>query len=344
MDLRQIRYFVRVAELRSISRAAELLGVSQPSVSRQIQLLEAEFGRHLLLRNGRGVEPTEAGLRLLGHGQALLEMADRAVADVRDMDDDPVGRVVVGLPARVAQAITPQLVGRFRERFPRATISVAEGLSAQLREQLLGGRLELALLYDPAPTPQLACESLFREPLVLAAARQKPTGRAVGKTARKSPGRATGGATGGSTEDSAGGRPSLPAEVPVAALGGYPLVVPSLPNAIRTLLERTCRGRGVNLQVVAEVDAVASIQELTARGEACAVLPRSAITGYAGALQMARIVKPEILNDLVLATHAKRPGTRLAAATAQLLRELDYKAAFAAGPRSGRVPGSARRG
>ncbi|GAA5232910.1 LysR family transcriptional regulator [Verticiella sediminum] len=295
MELRQILYFVRVAEQRSFSRAAELLGVSQPSLSRQVQLLEAELGRHLLLRNGRGVEPTEAGLRLLGHGRALLGMAERAVADVRDMDGAAVGKVVLGLPPRVAQVITPTLVSTFRSRFPGAAITVAEGLSAQMREALLAGRLELALLYDPAPSPQLAVESLFREPLVLAA----------------SPALA----------------PRLPRQVPVARLGRYPLVVPSLPNAIRTLLERTCRRHGVQLNVVAEVDAVGTIQELAERAQAYAVLPRSAVAGTPE-LRMARIVQPEILNDLVLASPAKRPGTRLAEETAQLLRELDLSAAF----------------
>jgi len=291
-------YFVRVAEQRSFSRAAELLGVSQPSLSRQVQLLEAEVGTHLLVRNGRGVEPTEAGQRLLGHGKALLDMADRALADVRDRGGDTVGKVVIGLPARVAQAITPSLIGRFRERFPRAAISVAEGLSAQLRESLLAERLELAVLYDPAPSPQLTFESLYREPLVLAG----------------SPALA----------------PRLPRSVPVAKLAQYPLVVPSPPNAIRSLLERTCRGQGVGLNVVAEVDAVGTIRELAARGQAYAVLPRSAVAGAAPhTLRMARIVEPEILNDLVLAIPAKRPGTRLAQATAELLREMDIGAVLA---------------
>ncbi len=290
MELRQILYFVRVAEQRSFSRAAELLGVSQPSLSRQVQQLEIEAGTHLLVRNGRGVEPTEAGRRMLDHGKALLDMADRALADVRDRGVETTGKVVIGLPARVAHAITPLLVARFREALPRAAITVAEGLSAQLRESLLAERLELAVLYDPAPSPQLVFESLYREPLVLAA--------------------------------SAATSARLPRSVSVSSLARYPLVVPSQPNAIRSLLERACRRQGVVLDIVAEVDAVGTLRELAARGQAYTVLPRSAVAGVAE-LRMARIVKPDILNDLVLATPAKRPGTRLAQATARLLRELD---------------------
>lgn len=306
MELRQILYFVRVAELRSFSRASELLGISQPSLSRQVQQLEAEVGRHLLQRNGRGVEPTEAGMRLLDHGRALLAMADRALTDVRDMEGDTVGRIVVGLPSRVALAVAPALVARFRQRFAHATITVAEGLSASLREMLLSERIELALLYDPAPTPQLAFDSLFRESLVLAG----------------SPARA-----------------ALPQTIEAARLGDYPLVVPSLPNAIRTVLERACRQQGVQLNVVAEVDAVRTIQELVLKGDVYAVLPRSAVRMPDGAcLRMARIVRPQILNDLVLATRSKRRGTRLAEATADMLRELDFASAFAVDRQPNRPP------
>lgn len=220
MDLKQIEYFVRVAERRSFSRAAELLDVAQPTLSRQVRLLELELGQHLLYRNGRGAEPTEAGLRFLEHARALLALADRAKQDLQTLRETPTGKVVVGLPPRIARVLTPPLVQAFRRRFPDASIAVAEGLSAQMREWLLAGRVDLALLYDPAPSPQLGYESLFRENLVLVAA--------------------------------ADHQPPLPARIAVAGLGAYPLVLPSLPNAIRTLVESICRAQGVRLQVAAE--------------------------------------------------------------------------------------------
>ncbi len=293
MELKQILYFVRVAEQRSFSRAAELLDVSQPSLSRQVQALERTLGHHLLVRNGRGVEPTEAGARFLTHGRALLELADRAREDLVGLSDQPTGKVVVGLPPRIALVITPALVRLFRERFPQARITVAEGLSAQMREALLSGRIELALLYDPPPSPQLVYESLYREHLVLVAAPEFD--------------------------------PHLPEEVPVAALGRFPLIVPSLPNAIRTLVERTCRQHGVRVVATTEVDAVHTILELAMQGQGYAILPRSAVAGLqaAGKLSCARIVSPPIRNDLVLATHRSRGGTRLSEGTAGLLRRLD---------------------
>ncbi|WP_447918779.1 LysR family transcriptional regulator [Achromobacter aegrifaciens] len=303
MDLKQIEYFLRVAERRSFSRAAEMLDVAQPTLSRQVRLLELELGQHLLYRNGRGAEPTEAGLRFLEHARALLTLAERAKEDLQTLRETPTGKVVVGLPPRIARVLTPPLVQAFRRSFPEASIAVAEGLSAQVREWLLAGRVDLALLYDPAPSPQLAYESLFREDLVLVAA--------------------------------AGHRPALPSRIAVAELGNYPLVVPSLPNAIRTLVESVCRAQGVRLTIAVEVDAVQTIVELAAQGDAYAILPRSAARGPAAEheLSLCDIVAPTITNNLVLASARHRPATRLAAATALLIRRLDLPALFApAGP------------
>jgi len=310
MDLRQIEYFVRVAEQRSFSRAAEFLDVAQPTLSRQVRLLELELGQHLLYRNGRGAEPTEAGLRFLEHARGLLALAARAKEDLQDLRATPTGKVAIGLPPRIARVVTPSLVQAFRRAYPDASIAIAEGLSAQVREWLLAGRIDLALLYDPPASPQLSYESLYSEDLVLVAAPAR--------------------------------RPRLPTSVAVRQLGRFPLILPSPPNAIRTLVESVCRRLDVRLAVAAEVDAVHTIVELTAQGHACAILPRSAAQGPAAdpPLAVCRIVSPVIRNDLVLAMPRHRPATRLAGAAAQLLRALPLAALFE--PAAAAPPGQTR--
>ena len=299
MDLKQIEYFLRVAERRSFSRAAEQLGIAQSSLSRQVGLLEEELKQHLFVRNGRGVEPTEAGLRFMEHARALLALAERAREDLQSMRESPSGKVAIGLPPRVAVVAAAPLLEAFRRAYPSASITVAEGLSAQVREWLLAGRVELALLYDPPPTPQLAYESLFREDLVLVRA---------------------------------GTQAPLPSHVNVAQLGDYPLILPSLPNAIRTLVESICRSRGVRLNVVVEIDAVHTILELAAMGHGCAILPRSSVRFVSTdfPLTIATITSPSIRNNLVLATPRNRPVTRLAAGTADLTRALELPLLFGA--------------
>jgi LysR family nitrogen assimilation transcriptional regulator len=298
VDLKQIEYFLRVAELRSFSRAAEYLNISQSALSRQVRLLELDLRQHLLYRNGRGVEPTEAGERFVGYAKALLQLVDRAREDMQSMQDAPSGKVTLGLPPRVAHVLTPPMVLAFRKQFPQGAISVAEGLSAQTREWLITGRVDIALLYDPPPSPLLGYETLFREELVLVCARTQT--------------------------------PALPASVTVAELANYPLILPSQPNAIRTLTERVCGSQNVRLNVVAEVDAVHTITELAAQGHAYAILPESAVVLEANpdAFATARITSPAIRNNLVLAVPRSRPMTRLAVATAALIRGTDFPSLF----------------
>jgi len=295
MDLRQISYFVRVVECGSFSGAGAALMLSQPTLSRQVALLEKEFGQRLLTRTGRGVEPTEAGLVLLGHAKAIIEQARRAQEELRDMHGTPRGRVVVGLPPRVALVATTRLVQRFRAAFPQAVVTVAEGLSVHLREWLIAGRIDLALLFDPPASPQLSYETLAHESLVLAAPR---SGR------------------------------RLPARVSLESLANHPLVLPSTPNAIRSLLDRALSARNIRLQVIAEVNTVHASLALVRDGVGATVVPESAVVArsLASTLQVARIGPPAIRNTLVLATPLARPSTRLTRETAKLLRDLDLKA------------------
>ncbi|RRH85586.1 LysR family transcriptional regulator [Variovorax beijingensis] len=292
MELRQLQYFVAVVDAGSFSRAAVVLDLAQPSLSRQIALLEADLGQRLLVRTGRGVTTTDAGEALLVHARAMLEISRRARDELGEMEESPGGRIVVGMPPRVALGLSAPLIRRFRQRFPRAVITVLEGLSVALRESLVAGRLDLALLFDPAPSAQLSFQPLMREKLLLVA----PP------------------------------RSKLPARVGLPALASYPMVLPSAPNAIRHLLDSVLGPRRIELQVLAEVGAVRTVLALVATGVGCTILPESALGADDDeALPRAPIGPPAIWNALVLATPTARPATRLVRGTAQLLQELDFR-------------------
>ncbi len=293
MDLRQLEYFVAVTEQGSFSRAAATLNLAQPSVSRQIALLEEELGQRLLERTGRGVTLTPAGQSLLAHARVMLNAASQALSDLKEMHAEPVGRVVVGLPNRVAMGLGVPLIREFRQRFPNALLSVVEGLSLSLREGLIAGRIDLGLLFDPAPTPLLSYEELMRERMVLVA----PKGY------------------------------RLPAQVSLAALADFPLVLPGTHNPIRTLVDAVLLPRRISLNVVAEVGAVHTALAVVVEGLACSILPDSAL--HLGSqrtqLQVAPIGPPAIRNLLVLAMPRARPANRLVLETAKLLRALDFR-------------------
>lgn len=288
MNLMRLQYFVAVAEAGSFSRAAAALHMSQPALSRQVLLLEEEVGQRLLERTGRGVQPTDSGLALLAHARGIFDLAERARVDMRERQLSPRGRITVGLPPRVAHVLTADLVERFHSKFPEAAITVVEDLSIRLREWLVAGRVDVAILFDPPHSPQLHEETLVREPLVLI-----------------------------------GLRP-LPRRMRLAEVAQCTLVMPSGPNALRQLLEQHTRPRGLPLKLVAEVDSVQTVLSLVARGVADTVLPLSATRAWAypEALHVAGIYAPVIRNKLVLAVPTARPATRLSRFASQLLREL----------------------
>ena len=293
MDLRQLEYLISVVDTGSFSRAAAALNLAQPSLSRQIALLETDLGQRLLIRTGRGVIPTEAGNALVVHARVMLDTARHARNELREMHASPGGRVIVGMPPRVALGLSVPLIQQFRERFPRAVITVLEGLSVPLRESLIAGRLDLALLFDPPTSPQLEYQQLMRERLLLVA----PVGS------------------------------KLPARIEATHLANYPMVLPSAPNAIRSLLDAILRPRHIELQVLAEVGAVNTVLALVAKGIGCTVLPESALemSKDGASLPCAPICTPTIWNALMLAIPLARPATRLTRETAQLLRELDFR-------------------
>lgn len=292
MNLAQLETFVQVAQSGSLSRAAGSLGLSQPSLSRQIRLLEADLNERLFHRTGRGVALTEAGTCLLAHARTIVGEVHAARKHLQDLKAAPSGRVLVGVTASLAKAVTPHLVNRFRTRFPGCAIGVIDGLSAQLGEYLLEEKIEVALLYTAGRTRKLQLEPLTREELVL-----------VCGTHMKG---------------------SLPAAIEFRALPGYPLILPSVPNPMRMLVETQCRRHGLALSPVAEVNAVESLVAMVASSDCYSILPysRAAEAERQGQLALARIHTPRVLNQLSLATVAGSGDSTLIAGTRQILRDL----------------------
>lgn len=295
MDLKQLEYFVRVAEMGSFTRAAHALNVAQPALSRQIRQLEVELRQHLLLRNGRGAVPTEAGKVLLAHARGILHQVVRAQEDLGQLRGAPAGRVAIGLPPSLARVLTVPLTRAFRQALPQATLSIAEALSAALLEQLLQGRLDLALLYNPPPVPDVGYTPLFQETLFLLQA-QQPDASTVA--------------------------PAAP--IALTEVARLPLIIPSRPNAIRMQVESTMAAIGVRPQIAMEIDGVAAILELVADGMGYAVLSRSAIAHGArpGALYMRPIVAPPLRAHVALAKSERRPTTPTQNAAAALIERL----------------------
>lgn len=302
MELKQLDYFVRVAELGSFTKASSLLSIAQPALSRQVRQLEVELKQTLLYRNGRGVSVTEAGKRLVAHARGILQQVERARGELEDVKAAPVGRVVVGAPPSVGKMLTVPLVRAFRAHYPGASIGMVEGLSVTIQELLLTGRVDIGLIYNPVPAPAVEITPFLAEELFLI--RAAPAGRARSHKA-----------------------------VALSELPDFPLIIPSRPHAIRMYVETQLANLGLKPAVALEIDGVSSILDLVHEGHGAAVLSLNAVHGHKRSFSVTPFTRPRLMSQLTLAVSAQRPGTPLTRSTLELIQRIGPNLLIKALPR-----------
>lgn len=297
MNFKQLESFVHVAELGSFSKAALVLDIAQPALSRQVRALETDLRTTLLLRNGRGVVLTEAGQRLYEHGRNLMQALAQAEADVGGRRDEPLGRITVGLPPSVGRQLTLPLIDSFQRRCPQARLAIVEGLSSHISEWIATGRVDVGLLYNPEAQPALEITPVIEEALCLVSPLD---GAAAGAA----------GAAG--------------AAMPLHQLPQHPLIVPERGHAIRKLLETRALLAGLKLDIAWEVSSIAAIIDLVVGGYGHAVLHASAVaaSGRADMLRVRPLVQPSLVSMLCLAVSARQRPSPLVRQTTALLTDL----------------------
>jgi LysR family hydrogen peroxide-inducible transcriptional activator len=173
-DLRQLEYFCAVARTGSFTKAAEDLGIAQPSLSEQIARLEQGLGAALFERLSRRIELTPLGEAILGKAQALLEDAAALPGYCERVREGVRGPLRVGaIPTIMPYYLAPLLTG-FTARYEEVDLHVREGTTAELVEQVTEGMLDAAVLSLPVENPGLVMKELFREPLYLAVRQDHP--------------------------------------------------------------------------------------------------------------------------------------------------------------------------
>lgn len=295
MDLKQIEYFVRVAELGSFTRASAALGVAQPALSRQVRLLEVELRQNLLLRNGRGASPTEAGKLLLEHGRGILHQVQRLREELGRVRGALAGRVAIGLPPSIAKVLTVPLTREFRTRLPDASLSISEGLSAAMQESLITGRLDIALLYNASATPGIEITPLLEEDMFLVQSLENQTNATT------------------CLHDQA---------ISLREVATLPLIIPTRPNAIRMLVEAELANIGCYPQIALEIDGVSAILDLVLDGAGSAVLSWNAVATSGN--PSAFVVRPiaQLHSKLSVAVSSQRPATLTQQAMLGLIQQL----------------------
>lgn len=288
MELRDLRYFVHIAELGSFTRAATALGIAQPSLTRHMQKLEEHLGVPVFTRINRGVRLTEAGQRLLDSATRILRDVDRTTHDVSAMRQVPSGKVVLGMPPTLCPVLLPVLIARMRSEYPAVQLEIVPGGSMVLPEWLRSGKLDLAVTADIAPSRLLIADQLVCEEMVLVT----PPGQ------RRKKG-----------------------SVSAKELLATPLV---LTEAISTMCNMLLAPHGIMLKSDMVLNSLETIRLMVQDGSCATILPYS-ITRRDHAMKLvdaSRLLDGSIQRQLVIAASEGRTVTSATEATAEMIRSV----------------------
>jgi DNA-binding transcriptional LysR family regulator len=259
MELRQLEYFVAVAEEANFTRAAARVHISQSGVSAQIRQLERELGATLFDRSGRTATLTTAGALALEHARAALAAADAVQRSVDDVNDLIQGRLVVGMVTACTVTALFDALASFHAAHPGVEITLLEETSDQLTERVRAGTVDLALVGSAAEPPSdVEALPIVRERLVAAV----PPGHPL---ARRS-------------------------SVDLDAVLAHPVVCMPVGAGIRTAFDRACAARGLQPVVALQASAPDTVADLAHRGLGVAILSESMGAAYADRLR-GRIIR-----------------------------------------------------
>jgi LysR family tcuABC transcriptional regulator len=249
MELRQLRYFVKVAESGSMGRAAAELGMVTSALSQQISRLESELSTRLLTRTSTGVMPTDAGLAFLRQAQLALRHADGAAQAAKE--SRLTGQVSIGLPATTASVLALPFMRAMRERYPDVRVRLVETLSGYLTSMLNARQLDLAIVFQAEAARRWSVLPLIDERLFLIA---RPD------------------------------LPGLPPEGPVRLrdVGGLPYLLPGIAHGLRSLVNAGFSRVRVEPNLVAEIDGLDVLMDLVRNGFGATIQPGAATVRLQG--------------------------------------------------------------
>jgi len=279
MDFKQLRALVTVAETGNVTRAAALLHIVQPAVSRQLRLLEDDVGTTLFERGRHGMELTEAGKTLVEYARRALNEIERARAEIRPSQGTVGGIVTVGLLPSTCDLLSSALVASVAEHYPGIRIRISMSYAGHLQQWLESGEVDAALLYNPKPTQTMHVEPLLEEGLWV-----------VGLPST------------GLSQDK---------PVSLRELASHPLILPGTAHGLRNLVEHAATLMDIELNIVAETNAMSVQKSLVLGGHGLTVLPMiAAVDDIAnGLLAAAPLTEPDLIRRVVLALPTHRQTT-----------------------------------
>ncbi|MDU6412519.1 MAG: nitrogen assimilation transcriptional regulator NAC [Yersiniaceae bacterium] len=297
MNLRRLKYFVKIVEIGSLTQAAEILHIAQPALSQQLATLEGELRQQLLIRTKRGVTPTEAGNILYAHAQTILRQCEQAHNAVTGVGLALSGPVSVGLaPGPAAAQLALPLLQAVRGQHPGIMLSLNENVGSALNEALVNGRIDMAVLYGNKAISGLSITPLMKEDLCL-----------VGSAAVPNPG----------------------AFVELSEVAKLSLFLPRSYHVMRTLIDEALALRRLQANVVGEIESIPTLAAAVTSGLGATILPESAARALAGPARawVSRITSPALQVPLSLCLSDSLPLSAAAAAVKTILLSLIHESA-----------------
>lgn len=279
MDVSQLKTLIHVAEVGSLSRAADRLHIAQPALSRQIRLLENELGVPLFERHGRGMVITEMGEEVLTHAARIMEELE-AIRELTAKGSSSLrGLVSMGTPPTVAEIVTVPLVTRLQSDYNDLSIRLLSAFSGYLLDWLQRGELDLAVTYETTPLRTLRIHPVMNENLLLVSATDQTL--------------------------------ALDRTVDFADLATMELILPSSKHVLRTIVDNCARQAGIVLKPKVEADSFGAMLSLVRNGTGATVLPLAPILPevQSGQLFVANLANPAPSRNLALTFPADRPIT-----------------------------------
>ena len=256
MNLRQLRYFVKIVERGSFSRAAEDVHVAQPALSQQIAELEQALSVSLLHRSARGVRATAAGEALYAEAVEILRRIERLPGIARSAGGEAQGTVTLGMSSTLAAVLAGPFIDAARKALPKIGLRFVSQDSESLRSRIANQKLDLAMVFEDEPVTGFVRVPLFRQRLYLVQRRKTPRS---------------------------------PQTVTLARLAQNPLVLATPPNLVRALIDRAFAQAGLEPHVTAEMDVLSSILSAVESGLGDTILPKGEFSDVPGSAKMSAI-------------------------------------------------------
>jgi LysR family nitrogen assimilation transcriptional regulator len=282
LELRQLRYFLTVTEAGSLSKAASVVGIAQPALSRQIRALEDEIGVQLFYRHGRGIRVTEEGAQFHAAIGPLLQELEQIKSDLGDAARIPAGTITFGMPPSMSAAIGAEIVSQFFALYPQVRLHLVDGFSGFVNEWLAAGRIDMAVINNARKAPYIRMDKLLEVDLLLFGRKQDIEDLAPQKETFRTP-----------------------------DLVGLPMMLVGRNHGLRRELDGAMQRLGLELNVKAEIDALVPLKKLVQEGHGFSVLPHGAIPRGIDNDEFAfrRLVEPALSQRFMLAYSLQRPTT-----------------------------------